>query len=289
MSRSTPIDLSLISTSVSATTSLTYTRTVPANFYLNGLATSVSASETLAFNLSPPDTTVAPGIAATISVSATEFENVFQFGLNQSFTDSSNSSTEISNMLFQTNLTNASGKYWLAGDSTVDITTATIDSSSDTYGNLANGTQTLGAHFIKYIASELFGTFEGDVLFNNQQTFTSQLSTDIKQGLSDVITGEPTTGVFVPTDTIDASNFAGKMFETAVSADPAWLSNLPSMSASSQVVSAGATYDMYNLPLITGDKIYFNLCLTPKLDQNSLTGVPQLLSKFYVVCVEINS
>lgn len=275
-------------------------RTVPANFYLNSLATSAYASDNLYFNVAPPNNTVEPGVAATIYVAASEFTNVFQFGLNQAFTDQDNSTYEISNMLFNTTLTNASGKYWLAGiyppgqppdplNSEVDMTTATIDDDCG-IGPVPPNSQPLGVYFIKVIASQLFQTYEGDTLFNNQETFTDQLCIDIQQGLYAVITAAQAINPFVSENTIAPDNFAGTMFEAAVAADSSWLSDLPSMSANAQVTVAGETYDLYNLPVITGDKIYFNLSLTPNADQNLLSGVEVPLDPvLFVVCIQITS
>jgi hypothetical protein len=245
----------------------------PTNFFIRGLESEVHASSVLSLEIQG-DGPITDGVKATIEVPYANFDNVFQFGLESNY-DDDDISSNLSRLAFQTNSKNGLTKYWLGGDpsdsdkSSIDLTTATIDDNFDTFGSVGDDTQTIGQHFIKLIADQLFGTYRGDILFTNQSQFQTTLNNDINSRLKVVI--QNCSVFFEPADTISQSNLAGKVFANLVQGDPSFLYNIDTVQVGTYTdPGSGKDFSMYKIPFMAGDKIFFSLQLDANPDQNKI-------------------
>jgi uncharacterized protein YjbI with pentapeptide repeats len=148
------------------------------------------------------------------------------------------------------------------------------------FGN--NTTDNLGKHFLRYIADQLFGTYLGVDLFENEDTVYADISSNSYTNVyipilnklkrvdktfgatSDLIDISNSSYGYFMQDSSGTYNICRSLMQQIIGFKPERLSNLD--------VRDGAGTGFYNVPFSVGDSIYFSVIVTPDPNQHLVTA-----------------
>jgi hypothetical protein len=162
-----------------------------------------------------------------------------------------------------------------------------------------NYTDNLGKHFLRYIASSLFGTYLGVDLFENEDSVYADLSSNSFSGVyTPVLTKlrkvDKTYGDVALTDLKSGAN--GFYLEDATGSYNICRSLVKQIAASatsrSRFQALESTYKRstgeYSVPFIAGDSIYYSVVVSPSATQHNVTGLTQAISsKKYILKLNV--
>lgn len=161
-------------------------------------------------------------------------------------------------------------------------------------------TDNLGKHFLRYIADELFGTYLGVDLFNNEDAVYEDISTNAfnyvytpilnKLKKVDVVNGATSdlTDIFTGVNGWHMRDAEGtynicRNILRQIAESEVGRARLEAL----ELRTAGVE-GTYKMPFIAGDSIYYSVIVTPAENQHLVTGLPTpLTSKKYVLKLNV--
>jgi hypothetical protein len=157
---------------------------------------------------------------------------------------------------------------WFGTDG-LNVLAATIDSTTDTYGNVGNNTQSLKDHLEYYIASQVFGSYSCRSLFNN--------IADFEQKVLDTVNA-----AFNYSNYRNGENITKQLFTAITTIDTGYWSNKTGGLVVDTYGYKGYEYwTCYGLEFTDGDEIYFDLEITPDANQ-SASAIPAITYRIWL-------
>jgi len=180
-----------------------------------------------------------------------------------------------------------------------DLNPMSYQISSGAFGS--NTSDNLGQHFLRYIASSLFGTYLGVDLFENED--------DVYQDLSSNAFTNVYTAVLNKLRKVDKIYGDSTMLDIYGTAGNRWMQDASgsynicrtllrqiaaSATAKTRFEYLDSTYKRatgeYSVPFINGDTIYYSVIVSPSATQHLVTGLPTAISsKKYVLKINVTA
>jgi hypothetical protein len=203
-------------------------------------------------------------VDATITCAASNLTGAFTFEYPfLSYADATPDPTKIS---YQGGF-NYATKWFGAGG--LQVMDATIDKPSDAYGGGSANTQALKDHFVKYIASKVFGTHTKDSAFNNSSVFKNAVQSGVNASFA----------------LQSQSDMSETIFKSIYGVDPTvWTAKTS--------LYVDGNNNVYNIEFKDGDRIYFDLTISPDstqakvLNDAAATPVPDIN---YTICLAVTA
>jgi hypothetical protein len=173
-----------------------------------------------------------------------------------------------------------------------------VSTSNGAFG--PNTSDNLGKHFLRYIAQNIFGTYLGVDLFENEDEVYADISTNVLNYIQipiinklkrvDTFYGQTSTlsdiyidvsGGYYLRDSEGSYNICRNLVKQMSS------NNISCSRFQSLEVRNGQT-GVYNVPFVSGDSIYYSCIVSPGPDQHAVTGKTSTVeSKKYILKLNI--
>ena len=228
------------------------------NFYLPQLDVFVDASYALLTGIL---TQAFDGSAnVDVNIPLTHAKNIFQFQTDS--VDINNTNAQDIKYKVVYDITDPSFNIQFNLDTSANVTSNRIHSGA------SNNNVTYD--YVRYLASKLFNTHLGVDLFSNE--------TELREDLRDKFSAAFNTNMISLRDQgvtdADGNSPSKSILLQVISNQPARLSDITSLAIES---------DWYKSPLIAGDILYFRLTINAATNQNTLTSVPSIGPRVYLI------
>jgi hypothetical protein len=237
------------------------TGTTYQDFYLSEF--NISTTSNLATIAGAPTIPISGDATVNITtVSASTMSNLFTFGSDS--VDINSIITE--DLLYKVNWTDNS-------NNPLDID---IDNSSNIiYGNMDSGVpnQNVTYDYVRYIALKLFNTVKGVKLITNQSSLRSNLKNKLNVGLNNKLI--ELAALDPQTENDITNNPARSVMKQIIHNDPGRFHNISGeLYYGPGTNLSGNTINMYKVPFIKGDRVYFNVTFDADESQHTIVNRP---------------